>query len=372
MDSIERKRILVIDDEDLIRTAISAILEGNGYEVEEAGSGEAGLLMISARRPDLVICDVNMEGLDGYGVLQELQKSPETASIPFMFLTGYSDHQHFRHGMMLGADDYLLKPITHTELLTAVEKRFERHSAIRAHSERKLDELRANISLALPHELRTPLHGILGFCKILLNEHATLSPADIADLAQRIHKAADRLQRLIENFLIYAQLEVIASDDRQLTELRNDRTDEPLQLIQLLGRMKAGQFQRLSDLTVRGENAAVTVSDRTLSKIVEELADNAFKFSEPGTPVTITVHAAGGKFIFIVADRGRGMSGIQMQELGAYMQFNRRVQEQQGSGLGLVIAKRLTELHLGELTVESSEGVGTTVRVVLPAPEPAA
>jgi two-component system sensor histidine kinase/response regulator len=362
----ERKRILVIDDEDLIRTAISAILEGNGYEVEEAGNGEAGIVMIRAQRPDLIICDVSMQGMDGYAVLQELQRTPETSTIPFMFLTGYTDHTHFRHGMMLGADDYLLKPITQNELLSAVEKRIEKHSVITAQTERKLDQLRANISLALPHELRTPLHGILGFSKILLAEHNTLSPGDIADLAQRIQKAADRLQRLVENFLIYAQLEVIASDDRQLQELRNDRTNETFQISQLIARMRAGQYQRANDLTVRGEDVPATVSDRSLSKILEELVDNAFKFSNPGTPITLTVQRENGKCMITISDRGQGMSGLQLKELGAYMQFNRRVQEQQGSGLGLVIAKRLTEMHQGELTMESAEGIGTTVRVILP------
>jgi CheY-like chemotaxis protein len=249
---MSKKRILVIDDEDLIRTAMTAILEGNGYEVEEAESGEAGLEFVRAGRPDLIICDVNMGGMDGYHVLQELQKQPDTATIPFLFLTGYSDRDHFRHGMTLGADDYLLKPITQSELLMAVSQRLNKQSVLLAQGERKMDELRANISLALPHELRTPLHGILGFCGILQNEYASLTADDVKDLASRIKRAADRLQRLVENFLIYAQLEVVSSDERQVRELRSAETTDTLRLVELVARQRATHYRRPGDLAVLG------------------------------------------------------------------------------------------------------------------------
>jgi CheY-like chemotaxis protein/anti-sigma regulatory factor (Ser/Thr protein kinase) len=366
MDTTTKKRVIVIDDEELVRATLVAVLEGNGYAVEEADTGGKGLTRIKANRPDLILCDVNMPGMDGYQLLQELQSDPETATIPFLFLTGYADRDHFRHGMTLGADDYLTKPISQTELLTTLNKRLWKHSTIKAESERKLDELRANISRALPNELRTPLAGIISFCDRLIKEHETLPAAEVSDLVNRIHLFAGRLQRQVENFVIYAQLEVIASDERQVAELRALQAPDVLGLTELVVRQRGEHYSRLNDITFHGATAKVAMAEFPLARMVEELVDNAFKFSDRGSPVMVSVEPDAEQCAFTVHDRGRGMTEDQVGALGAYMQFNRKVQERQGAGLGLTIARRLTELHGGEFTVKSSPQDGTTVRVVLP------
>jgi len=357
--------ILIVDDDEMIRTAIAAILEGTGYEVEEAENGLQGLERVAVSKPDLIICDVNMAKMDGYEMLEQLQQDPATAMIPFLFLTGYADHQHFRRGMKLGADDYLLKPITHDELLGAVEKRLQKQAAFLASTKRKMDELRASISLALPHELRTPLHGILGFCNLLLEEK-NLSPEDVADFATRIQKSAERLQRLIENFLIYAQLELLASDQTQLEALRKAQTDDVGKVVEVVAKQKALHYQRVNDLRFQSQPAAAQISPEYLTRLVEETIDNAFKFSARGTPVHVTLRASEGNCRLAVTDQGRGMTAEQLREIGAYMQFNRKMFEQQGSGLGLSIARRLAELHGGNAKIESTVGTGTTVTVTLP------
>jgi signal transduction histidine kinase len=272
--------------------------------------------------------------------------------------------------MTLGADDYLLKPITQSELLLAVERRLTKHSAIREQTERRMDALRANISLALPHELRTPLHGILGFCGLLQNDYASLSAEDVKDLAGRIKRAADRLQRLVENFLIFAQLEVVASDDRQIGELRAAESPDVVRLVEIVGRQRAAHYRRPGDFAVIGTASNASIEESSLTRLVDELLDNAFKFSNSGSPVTVTVEPAGTFCQLTINDHGRGMAPEQVDALGAYMQFNRRVQEQQGSGLGFVIARRLIELHGGTVQVESKEQEGTTVRISLPRPSP--
>jgi signal transduction histidine kinase len=103
-----------------------------------------------------------------------------------------------------------------------------------------------------------------------------------------------------------------------------------------------------------------------LSKIVDELAHNAFKFSKLGTPVRVSLSSSQGIVSLSVADCGQGMTREQLARIGAYMQFQRKVQEQQGLGLGLIIAKRLAELHGGTLAIQSQLGEGTTVTVKLP------
>jgi len=112
--------------------------------------------------------------------------------------------------------------------------------------------------------------------------------------------------------------------------------------------------------------ASAAISEDFFTKIVDELLENAFKFSTPGSEVRVQTETDGGLSILRIADRGRGMKVEHIAVVGAYMQFERKIYEQQGSGLGLTIAKRLTELHRGELTIQSEIGVGTTVEVKLP------
>ncbi len=98
----------------------------------------------------------------------------------------------------------------------------------------------------------------------------------------------------------------------------------------------------------------------------EELFDNAIRYSKKGSPIEVETEKRGSEFVLRIRDNGRGMSAEQLLGIGAYMQFERKVYEQQGSGLGLTVARRLTELHGGFITLESEYGKGTTVTVSLP------
>ncbi len=123
--------ILLIEDNTEIRENTAEILDLANYDVETAENGKAGVEKALAKRPDLIICDVMMPVLDGYGVLHLINKNPSLSGIPFIFLTAKSERSDFRKGMELGADDYITKPFTDHELLTAVESRLKKAEALR-------------------------------------------------------------------------------------------------------------------------------------------------------------------------------------------------------------------------------------------------
>jgi len=125
------KTILLIEDNTDIRENTAEILELAGYEVRTAENGKIGVEKAQEARPDLVICDIMMPVLDGYGVLHIFNKNPDLAGIPFIFLTAKTERTDFRKGMELGADDYLTKPFDESELLTAVETRLRRFEQMR-------------------------------------------------------------------------------------------------------------------------------------------------------------------------------------------------------------------------------------------------
>src|SRR6266550_2829994 len=270
------KKILVIDDEAWLREMIQMALQQRDYEVIEAENGTVGIEKARKELPDLILCDVNMGKMDGYATLSSLRNEATTATIPFILMTGLADNAGMRHGMELGADDYLPKPFTIEGLYAAVDARLRKVATVRAEAERRLADLRDNISLMLPHELRTPLNGILAYGEILTAEAATLQPGEVAEMGQVIHQSGRRLERLIENFLIYAQLELFAADPQKIAALRQKQTQCPAKLIEEHARAQAASANRASDLVLELVDYPAPISEEYLARIVDEVVQNAF------------------------------------------------------------------------------------------------
>jgi len=362
------KKVLVIDDTPEVRMIISETLNLFGFSTLAAEDGETGLSMACQEHPDLVICDINMPKVDGYTTLTSLRSNAVTATIPFIFLSGATDKINMRRGMELGADDYLTKPFTPKELLAAVNTRLSKQAEMQRHSDSKLNELRGNISLALPHELRTPLNGILGLAGLLIDDYASMDREEVLESARFIQQSALRLHRLIENFLVYSQIELMASEKKRI-DLGNSTA--PVQVERAIpetARDVATRHKRPNDLTLQIGSASLLVPEENLKKLVEEFVDNAFKFSTRGQPVIVATECVGNTFHLSITDSGRGMTPEQIGRIGPHIQFERKTFEQQGAGLGLVIAKRMVELLGGACRLDSKVGEGTTVKVSFPVP----
>lgn len=136
---MQKKKILLIEDNPDMRENTAEILELADYEVLSAPNGKSGVAIAKEEHPDLIICDIMMPELDGYGVLRMLSKNPETASIPFIFLTAKAEKSDFRKGMNLGADDYITKPFDDLELLDAIEMRLRKSEILNQEYDRSGD-----------------------------------------------------------------------------------------------------------------------------------------------------------------------------------------------------------------------------------------
>lgn len=124
--------ILLIEDNTSLRRNLAEILTLEGYRVLTAAEGQSGLQQARDEKPDLILCDIMMPGVDGYEVLTQVRAHASTASLPLIFLTAKGDMPDLRLGMSLGADDYLPKPVSRVDLLEAVRVRLQRHSQQRA------------------------------------------------------------------------------------------------------------------------------------------------------------------------------------------------------------------------------------------------
>jgi CRP-like cAMP-binding protein/CheY-like chemotaxis protein len=135
------KKVLIIEDNDDIRENVIEILELVGYSVNAAANGKAGVELALIDVPDIILCDIMMPEMDGYGVLYLLSKRPETVAVPFIFLTAKAEHFDRRKGMELGADDYLTKPFDDMELLNAIESRLKKKDSQQEFYSQSLDRL---------------------------------------------------------------------------------------------------------------------------------------------------------------------------------------------------------------------------------------
>lgn len=361
-------KILVIEDTHSLRRDIIEMLGYEGFDALGAEDGVAGVKLALEYVPDLIICDILMPGLDGYGVLDEIKKDPVLATKPFIFLTAKADKSDIRRGMEMGAYDYLTKPFSASELIAAVHTQLHKRDLLTRMSEKRLDALRENIILALPHELRTPLTSILGFSELIISDYFQRDAEQIIEMAQYINSAGARLYRLAENYLAYAQLEVMYTSPEWAEVLKEYATNDQAWIVEHQAVRKAQEFSREADLmlSIDRQDVTVRILGDHLKKIVEELVDNAFKFSPPQTPVDVITEVARGRYVLTVIDRGRGMTAEQISSIGAYMQFGRQWLEQQGLGLGLIVAKRLAQLYGGEMAIDSAPDQYTRVIVGLP------
>jgi len=358
-------RILVVEDEKAQRLMVLTMLKSHGFEVIGAENGAEGVELAREHSPDLILSDIHMERGDGYSMLSAIRNDQATSTIPVIFITGMADMSVMRESMQLGADDFIPKPFSQADLLAAVKTRLDKQQKLSVQASKRLDELRASMSMTVPHEMRTPLNGILGYSDIMRKQFDDLEPLEVGRMAERIHKNAKRLERLVENYLLYAQME-FQKEEMHKKELFDSETPNAEHSIEQIAIQKASDFGRTADLYLHLSPGQVSVSPKYFAKIVEELVDNGFRYSKTGSHVLVRSENRNNQFFFSVTDQGRGMTAEQISQIGAFVQFERQVYEQQGQGLGLTVTRRLVELHGGKMEISSEYGKTTTVSVTLP------
>ncbi len=174
--------ILIVEDEEGLRHNLAELLKEEGFSVIEAENGLVGYEKAKVIEPDLILSDIRMPKLDGYDLLKKLQENPVTAVIPFIFLTARVEMQDLRQGMVLGADDYITKPFKAVDVLNAINSRLKKKDNYLS----IVKEFKTILMKRVPHELRTPLVGILGLSSILCDDFDNLPKEDVKEIAERI------------------------------------------------------------------------------------------------------------------------------------------------------------------------------------------
>ncbi|MGE0021066.1 MAG: response regulator [Draconibacterium sp.] len=354
-----KKSVLVIDDNDELRKAIAEALNFSDYNVLQATNGFSGIEMVKMHKPDIILCDIMMPEIDGYGVKQQLANDPETILIPFVFLTAVSDTDDVRKGMEMGADDYLIKPVSLNNLLGTVKSRLDKSAKLNEYLNKKIDRFKSTIIRVLPHEFLTPLNSIIGFSSIIKDNDGNLSRSEIKEFAAIIEESGNRLYKMIDNYLQYSKMLIDKEAEAIVNEVKTSK------LINEISRKIAAIHKRPDDLVFELSESALRLEESDFEYILEEIIGNAFKFSPVGSPVKIATMAENDKLIITVTDNGIGFPVEHLGDIGAFNQFNRNENEQQGAGLGLVTAMLVVQRYNGKLSIRRLNR-GTEVEIIFP------
>lgn len=361
--------ILVIEDEKPLREEIADTLGFEGFDVLVAENGQAGVQLAREQLPELIVCDVTMPQLDGYGVLAALRESASTTVIPFMFLTARADKSFMRHGMELGADDYLTKPFTRGELLEAIRARLERSAAIAQTYDDHLEGAKATLTRMVAHELRTPLISLRTVKDIMNRQLNQMNPESMKELIDSMGSGIERLTHVVEQTIYLTHLE---TGMLRVEAILQDGFPTPIGAILNRSIDLARQFayrnrDGVIDTQFANETAEVRAHSQALKHAFAELIANALSFSDEGSEIRITQYATRNSLTVTITDCGVGIPcGQQKEAFKKFTQINRAAQEQQGIGLGLHVAQRIIEAHSGTLTLTSKPEEGTQIVVTLP------
>jgi two-component system sensor histidine kinase/response regulator len=368
-DDAAQPIVLVVDDDPQMREVVSLVLGDEGYRVLQAGHGEAALSLMEHARPDLILSDAMMPGMDGFTLCKQVRAHPQWSHIPFVFLTARGQRTDLRHGMDLGADDYLMKPFEPEELLSAIRARLGRAAQAQTGIRKATDELRDTVIRTLSHEFRTPLTLILGYTELLEANTSGLTDQEFHEFLQGLRAGSGRLENLVEDFLLLSQLQTGAFAD-QRRRLPRQMVEPDRVVSRTLERFASQASARNVELALHAWAAGtlVAMGEQDLTEIVRRLTDNTIKFSKQGGgQVALSTRQEEGFWVLDVADTGIGMPQEALSWIfEAFRQVDRPRMEQQGAGLGLAIVRGLAELYGGCVTVKSEPGKGSTFTVRLP------
>jgi CheY-like chemotaxis protein len=356
------KSILVIEDDNTVREGIVDLLREENFEVSGAENGKIGLELAQQIIPDLIISDILMPELDGYGVLSKLQEDPLTASIPFIFLSAMTGESDIRAGMKIGADDYLTKPYKAQDLLDAVNARLNKAAKIKD----ELNEINNVILRSLPHELRTPLVSILGYSQLLTEDASDFSADEVKSIGENIKTSGLVLLETIQKFLIHNEVQTVSVDKSRLNAIKNSVLHSAGNFIAHFAKTVCKKHNRLADLQLNLVEGTISISDYYLQIIIEETVGNAVKFSPADSPIILKSVSGNGFYTITITDNGIGMSQNQVRSIGLLKQFDRDKNFQNGVGIGLSLVKKLVDLHDGIIEISSEAGKYTTISIAIP------
>jgi two-component system, sensor histidine kinase and response regulator len=355
-------KILIIDDEEVVRDSCTLILEGGDYELATATDGTEGLKLVQKFQPDLVFVDLKMPGVSGFEVLEKIHESDPT--IVTIVITGYATVSSAVDAMKKGAFDFLPKPFTPDEfrLITrrGLEKRELVLETIALRREREM--LREHFAAIVSHELKSPLGAVQQNLYVLTAQLAGQLTDEQKNQLERCKSRIDDLMKLIHTWL-----RVISADIGKIKE-----SFKPIPLSGIVSKavesVQAEATRKdIEILTSVKEPLGVVDGDEvTLTEALVNVIGNAVKYSRDSSQIRVKAERQKGQVVVSIADAGVGISKEDLPHIFEDFYVGRAGVSVKSSGLGLALTRRIIETHDGSISVESEAGKGSTFTIQLP------
>ncbi|MHA2615496.1 MAG: ATP-binding response regulator [bacterium JZ-2024 1] len=356
-------KVLVIDDEEVIRDSCREILEGEGYELLTAENGATGLALIEEHKPDLILVDVKMPGISGIEVLTRTAEiDPTLVSI---VITGYATMELAVECMKKGAFDFVAKPFTPEELRLITRRGLEKRrlvlETLALQKEKEL--IRDHFAIVVAHEMKTPIAAAVQNISLLVGGYAgELTEKQLA-LLQRVKNRLDNALAMLQTWLKLTRMDMDAL--RKKFELLHplSAVQKAIELLQ-----PKAQAKNIQIVTLFPDSCPDVWGDEgTLVEAISNLVDNAVKYSFENSTVSVKVENKGKEVWISVSDTGVGIDEEDLPFIfDGFYRAKTGKETEQGTGLGLAIAKRIVEAHFGRIKVESAPGKGSTFSIILP------
>ena len=352
--SIDGARVLVVDDDEIIRKLLRRVLERSDFTVDEAGSGEQAIERITEAPPDLILLDVIMDGLDGFDACRRIKELDGMDAVPIVFVTGRSDTASIVEGLEAGGSDYVTKPINRHEVVARIRTHLKMRALVRQQAE-FIDMLKhANFAKnkvigVASHDMRNPLISIKGITEFL--EGAGPLNEDQKEMVETIRTSSEVMLHLVDELLDLAVID--SGEDRfefkpvALGEI----VSESLNIYRFTANRKSIELQ----MENRGVPEPLMLDRNQFRRVVDNLLSNAVKYSPEGTRVRVLLEARDGVGYLVVEDEGSGIPEDEMHKL--FTDFGktsvRPTGNESSTGLGLSICRKIVETHHGSVAAEN-------------------
>ena len=376
---MDKAKILIVDDEKKNIKLLKGMLFSENYKLLEACSGEEALDLVPAIQPDLILLDVMMPGISGFEVCRQLKQNDKTKTIPIVMVTALREKEHRMKALEAGADDFLSKPVDHTELVIRIksllriksyhDELLDSYTEIAEKNEKllELEKIKEGLTHMIIHDLRNPLGALSGFIELTLMDKQNLSK-DQLELIQGCANSCHDLKDMVQSLLDIHKME------KGKLELKKEDI-HPGEVIDRTLRQFApkANAKRIALNCHKPDRLPMIPVDRSLMRrIIANLLNNAIRHTQAEGTVTITAQhrQENGCLHICVEDTGDGLAPEYHQKV--FDKFEQVRLKKKGvrvgaSGLGLAFCKLAVEAHGGRIWVESQgEGKGANFQFTLP------
>ncbi len=348
------QKILIVDDARINLELLKKLLEDR-YIIETAESGEKALEIIPDFRPDLILLDIMMPGIDGYETCRRIRKEPQYRFIKIILVSAKALVEDRLQGYEAGADDYIIKPFDTKELKAKVKV----FSQLKR--EEELNQLKGDLLILFSHETKTPLSVIIGLSEILQKSYDLED--DLKKHIETISQKAYQLLDFINKTAFICSLKSGLEPSKSLGSVTTHLKGATKMLNDTASQKKvAFELDIINDMELYAD---WTVFDKALGFVLE----NAVKFSPEGGTVTIQTELSEGQYETRIIDQGEGIKSDWIDNIFDEFAVQNIMHHQKGQGLSLAISRYIMELHNGTIGVESTLGNGATFILSLPIPQ---